>query len=38
MKVKTNTNFSFVTFIESMYILENKTKNEHRHFFMNSSG
>jgi hypothetical protein len=38
MKVKTNTNISVVIFIDSMYILEIKTKNEHRHFFMNRTG
>jgi len=25
-------------FGKSLYILENKTENEHRHFFMNESG
>jgi hypothetical protein len=38
MKVKANKNFSVVIFIENMYVLENKQKIEHRHFFMNSSG
>ena len=38
MKVKTNKIFSFVIFIENMYTLESRKKNDHRHFFMNSLG
>jgi len=33
IKVKTNKNTSSVIFVEDMYILESKTKNERRHFF-----
>jgi len=37
MKVKTNKSISVVFFVKCMYILESKTKNDHRHFFMNRS-
>ena len=38
MKEKTNKNISVVIFAKSMHILEIKTKNARRYFFMNRSG
>jgi len=38
MKAKTGKDISVVFLVENMYILESKTKKEHRHFFMNRSG
>jgi len=38
MKVKTNKNFSVVIFLKACISLKSKQKNDHRHFFMNSSG
>jgi len=38
IKVTTNKNISVIIFIKSIYILESKIKNDHRHFFMNRSG
>jgi len=38
IKLTTNKNISVIIFIKSMYILESKIKNDHRHFFMNRPG
>ena len=37
MKLNTNKNSSVVIFMKSMYVLESKTKTDHRYFFMNKS-